>query len=153
MDDRIFRQAMGRFATGITVITTEVDGQVHGMTANAFMSVSLDPKLVLVSIDKKAQMHMKIRQTKKYAVSILGEDQQQYSMIFAGQVKEHEEVSFTRLNDQPVLDEALLTLTCDVHQIHEAGDHLLFIGKVTAMESNEGKPLLFYNGQYRTFTS
>ena len=88
MDDRIFRSAMGKFATGVTVITTEIDEQVHGMTANAFMSVSLDPKLVVISIGEKAQMLDKIKHSKKFAVNILAANQQELSMIFAGQIKE-----------------------------------------------------------------
>ena len=75
MDDRFFRNAMGKFATGITVVSTEVDGEAHGMTANAFVSVSLTPKLVLVSIDKRARMLPLIQQSKKFAVSFLSADQ------------------------------------------------------------------------------
>ena len=86
MDDRQFRQAMGKFATGVTVITTEVEGEVHGMTANAFMSVSLEPKLVVISIGERAQMLKKIKTSKKFAVNILSGEQQDYSMIFAGQL-------------------------------------------------------------------
>ena len=70
MDDRQFRQAMGKFATGVTVITTEVEGEVHGMTANAFMSVSLDPKLVVISIGDRAHMLEKIKNSKKFAFNI-----------------------------------------------------------------------------------
>src|SRR5699024_10410957 len=129
MDDRLFRRAMGKFATGVTVITTEVNEEVHGMTANAFMSVSLDPKLVLISIDKRARMLEKIEQANTFAVNILAEDQKQYSQIFAGQEKG--EVSFARLNDMPILDGALVNLTCNVYDKHEAGDHYLFLGEVT----------------------
>ncbi|HLR70513.1 MAG TPA: flavin reductase family protein [Pseudogracilibacillus sp.] len=150
MDFRKFRQAMGTFATGVTVITTEVTGKVHGMTANAFMSVSLDPKLVLVSIDKNAQMLDKIREVGKYAVNVLANDQQEYAMIFAGQTKGDKKVTFGRLNDHPVLKEALLKVTCDVDAIHEAGDHILFVGAVTDFTMENGEPLLFYGGKYRT---
>ena len=71
MDDRLFCNAMGQFATGVTVVTTEIDREIHGMTANAFMSVSLNPKLVVISIAEKAQMLRKIQQTKRYVVNIL----------------------------------------------------------------------------------
>lgn len=150
MDGRTFRQAMGKFATGITVLTTEVAGEIHGMTANAFMSVSLDPKLILISIDKKANMLSKIRASNMFAVNVLAEDQQQYSMIFAGQLKEHEKVSFARLNGLPVLQNALLTLACQVYTEYEAGDHILFVGKVDECQIKEGDPLLFYCGKYRS---
>jgi len=146
MDDRLFRRAMGKFATGVTVITTEVNEEVHGMTANAFMSVSLDPKLVLISIDKRARMLEKIEQANTFAVNILAEDQKQYSQIFAGQEKG--EVSFARLNDMPILDGALVNLTCNVYDKHEAGDHYLFLGEVTELVVKDGDPLLFFSGQY-----
>ena len=77
-DSRTFRFACGCFATGITVITTEIDGEIHGMTANAFMSVSLDPPLVVVSVDHKARLHDLIPQSGKYAVSILSKEQADY---------------------------------------------------------------------------
>lgn len=150
MDNRTFRHAMGKFATGITVLTTEVAGEIHGMTANAFMSVSLEPKLILISIDKKANMLSKIRTANTFAVNVLAEEQQTYSMIFAGQLKEHETVSFARLNGLPVLQDALLTLACRVYAEYEAGDHILFVGKVGELQMKEGDPLLFYCGKYRS---
>ncbi|MDM5450980.1 flavin reductase family protein [Peribacillus simplex] len=149
MDSRTFRNAMGTFATGITIITTEIDGEVSGMTANAFMSVSLDPKLVLISIDKKAKMLEKIQKTKKYGISILSSDQLQESMNFAGQIKEKIDVDFDRVGDMPVLKGALLNLSCNLADIHEAGDHILFIGEVMEMKINEGDPLLYFGGKYR----
>ncbi|MDN3233167.1 MULTISPECIES: flavin reductase family protein [Priestia] len=149
MDSRTFRNAMGTFATGITVITTEINGDVSGMTANAFMSVSLDPKLIVVSIDKRSRLLGKIRESKKYGISILSEAQQEYSMIFAGQIKEKRDVEFDRLGGIPVLKEALLTLSCNVAAEHEAGDHILFIGEVTDLNINQGEPLVFYGGKYR----
>src|SRR3954447_6669820 len=103
MDDRKFRTAMGKFATGVTVIATEVEGDVHGMTANAFMSVSLDPKLVVISIGAKAKILTKIKESNLFSVNILAADQQELSMIFAGQLKEHKEVDFERLDGKPVI--------------------------------------------------
>jgi flavin reductase (DIM6/NTAB) family NADH-FMN oxidoreductase RutF len=149
MDDRLFRNAMGRFATGITVITTEMENEIHGMTANAFMSVSLNPKLVLVSIANKAKMCNYIRQTQKYAVSFLTADQQEISMQFAGQIKEERSYEFARFHQMPVIKEALCALTCNVVAEHEAGDHTLFIGEVTEIDIKEGDPLLFFQGKYR----
>lgn len=153
MDNQKFRDAMGKFATGITVVTTEIDGQASGMTVNAFMSVSLDPKLVVVSIDKKADMLNTLKEAKKYAVSFLNKDQQELSMIFAGQTKNKEDVELDRLNGLPVIKDAVVTLTCDTFDEHEAGDHILFFGKVTGIEMNEKEPLLYYDRQYGTFNS
>lgn len=150
MDDRTFRKAMGKFATGVTVITTEVDGNVHGMTANAFMSVSLNPKLVVVSIGERAQMLEKIKDSKKYAINILASNQQELSMIFAGQTKDKRDVSFARLNGFPVISGALAQVTCEVVSQHVEGDHTLFIGKVVDLfVKDDGEPLLYVNGQYR----
>jgi flavin reductase (DIM6/NTAB) family NADH-FMN oxidoreductase RutF len=150
MDDRQFRNAMGKFATGVTVITTELDGEVHGMTANAFMSVSLNPKLIAVSIGEKAYMLKKIKKSKKYAVNILSAHQQNLSMIFAGQIKERLDVVFDTLDGLPVLSGALAQIICEVVSVHEEGDHSLFIGRVTNLHLEEHEPLLFLNGKYRS---
>ena len=153
MDDRQFRQAMGQFATGVTVITTEMDGKEHGMTANAFMSVSLDPKLVVVSIGEKAQMLEKIKKSKKFAINILSDAQQEYSQIFAGQIKENREIDFDFLAGLPVLNGAIAQVACDVVSEHVEGDHTLFIGKVIDLKVEDGDPLLFFKGKYRSILS
>jgi flavin reductase (DIM6/NTAB) family NADH-FMN oxidoreductase RutF len=149
MDDRQFRTAMGKFATGVTVIATDVDGDVHGMTANAFMSVSLDPKLVVISIGEKARILEKIKQSQTFSVNILAADQQEISMIFAGQLKEHREVEFDRLDGKPVLNGAVAQIACEVSAEHIEGDHTLFIGRVTDIHLEDAEPLIFYSGKYR----
>ncbi|MBT2720595.1 flavin reductase family protein [Bacillus sp. ISL-46] len=150
MDDRLFRTAMGKFATGVTVIATDVEGDVHGMTANAFMSVSLSPKLVVISIGEKAKILEKIKQSQTFSVNILAADQQELSMIFAGQIKEPREVIFNRLDGKPVLAGAVAQIACEVTAEHVEGDHTLFIGKVTDIKLEDAEPLLFYSGRYRT---
>jgi flavin reductase (DIM6/NTAB) family NADH-FMN oxidoreductase RutF len=149
MDDRQFRTAMGKFATGVTVIATDVEGDVHGMTANAFMSVSLSPKLVVISIGEKARILEKIKQSKSFTVNILAADQQEQSMIFAGQIKEPREVSFDRLDGKPVLAGAVAQVACEVSAEYVEGDHTLFIGKVTGILLEDTEPLIFYSGRYR----
>ncbi len=148
MDDREFRNAMGKFATGVTVITTLCDGEVHGMTANAFMSVSLNPKLVLISVGEKARMLEKIRETGRFAVNILSVEQRELSMQFAGQLKENREVSFDWLSGLPVIPQALVNLTCNVYSSYEAGDHTLYVGEVVELITREGEPLTFFAGKY-----
>ncbi|MEH7307303.1 flavin reductase family protein [Neobacillus drentensis] len=150
MDDRQFRSAMGKFATGVTVITTEVDGEVHGMTANAFMSVSLEPKLVVISIGEKARILNKIKESKIFSVNILAADQKELSMIFAGQLKEHREVEFDCLDGKPVLSGVVAQIACEVSAEHLEGDHTLFIGKVTDIHLEDSEPLVFYSGRYRS---
>lgn len=150
MEDRLFRNAMGKFATGVTVITTEQEGQPYGMTANAFMSVSLNPKLVVISIGEKAKFLPKIKESGIFAVNILADDQQDYSMIFAGQ-KKGETVTFDRLAGIPVLPNVVTQVSCDVVSEYVEGDHTLFIGKVRDIVVDDTKlPLLFYSGQYRS---
>jgi flavin reductase (DIM6/NTAB) family NADH-FMN oxidoreductase RutF len=149
MDDRQFRNAMGKFATGVTVVLTEVDGTVHGMTANAFMSVSLNPKLVVISVGENARILEKLKQSKSFTVNILAADQQEHSMIFAGQLKDHREVAFAHLDGKPVLPGAIAQVACEVSAEHVEGDHTLFIGKVTAIELADAEPLIYYSGKYR----
>lgn len=148
MEDRLFRDAMGKFATGVTVLLTENEGEVHGMTANGFMSVSLDPKLVVISIGHKARFLEKVSASKTYTVNILASDQENYSRHFAG--RPNEDVVFDRLAEQPVLPGAIAQVACDVVAEHVEGDHTLFIGKVRDIQVTDGDPLLFFGGQYRT---
>ena len=149
MDDRQFRTAMGKFATGITVIATEVEGEVHGMTANAFMSVSLDPKLVVISVREQGRILSKIQESKIFSVNILAEDQQEVSMIFAGQLKD-KQVGFDHLDGKPVIPGAIAQIACEVSAEYVEGDHTLFIGKVTDIHLEDKEPLLFYSGKYRS---
>jgi len=149
VDDRLFRNAMGKFATGVTVITTKVGDTEHGMTANAFMSVSLNPKLVLISIGEKANMNRLIKESGKFAVSVLNGQQQDLSAYFAGQIKEEREIQFDTFNGMPVIPDALVNLTCNVYDSVVAGDHTLYIGEVTDLRMQDGEPLGFYEGKYK----
>lgn len=152
MDERQFRSAMGKFATGITIVTTELDQNVSGMTANAFISVSLDPPLILVSVDQKASMHEKLKESGHFGVSILNEDQKALSMHFAKQqlldsIDDHVE----KLGGQPVIKNALAKMACRLYDTHPAGDHTLFICEVLDIEIKDGKPLTYYRGKYGHF--
>ncbi|MFC2949718.1 flavin reductase family protein [Virgibacillus sediminis] len=149
MEDRQFRNAMGKFATGVNVIATEVEGKVHGMTANAFMSVSLDPKLVVISIKEDASMLERIKQSQTFSVNVLSAEQQKESMIFAGQIEYDQEFKFDRLDGVPVVPNALAQISCEVSGEHVEGDHTLFMGRVTDVKLEEGEPLIFSCGKYR----
>lgn len=149
IDDRFFRNAMGSFATGVTVITTETDGEIRGMTANAFMSISLNPKLVAISIGENAKMLQYIKESNKFAVNILSDEQQKESMQFAGQLKEAYEVPFVTYQGLPTIENSLAVVTCDVHSELLAGDHTIFIGHVTGVKLESKDPLLFSQGKYR----
>ena len=151
-DSRQFRSAVGRFATGVTVITTEQQGTIHGMTANAFMSVSLAPPLIVVSVDNRARMSEHLLEGSLFGVSVLGEDQESLSGHFAGRPVEGLSIEFVQANEIPVINGALAHLVAQVVDIHGAGDHSLYIGQVEYLAWCEGRPLLFFGGQYRHLT-
>lgn len=148
-DQKRFRNTLGRFATGVTVITTQDGERIHGMTANAFVSVSLDPPLVLVSLDNRCNMHRMLPSTGRFGISVLAEDQEHLSTHFAGRPIEGLEVAFVTREGVPVVDQALAYVVAHVVETHPAGDHTLYIGHVDYFESREGRPLLFYCGKYR----
>jgi len=152
----MFRRVAGAFTTGVTVITVEREpGLVHGMTANSFTSVSLDPLLVLVCVDHDARLLSFLKSQRRFGVSILREDQQSLSEYFAKTEQTPQEdarldVRYTWTSSGiPLLDNTLAQLACNVVAEHPAGDHTIFIGEVESMESHDGEPLLFHRGQYR----
>ncbi|KAA0967049.1 flavin reductase [Sporosarcina sp. ANT_H38] len=149
MDDRLFRNAMGSFATGVTVITTEIEEEVHGMTANAFMSISLNPKLVAISIGENAKMHQHIKNANQFAINILSSDQQNVSKRFSGQLNIDSEITFDSYKGLPILEDALAVVTCELYSEYVVGDHTIFIGHVTGVKIEEKEPLMFCNGKYR----
>lgn len=145
-----YRKALGHFTSGVTVITTAIEGNVHGMTANAFCSVSLNPPLVLISVDKKAAMHELLAQSGFYGVSVLTQNQQAYSRHFAGQPQENLPIRFTWHNNCPLLEGTLAQVACRIIDAHPAGDHTLYIGQVEYLGyMDEQPPLLFYSGKYQ----
>ena len=148
IDPREFRNTLGRFATGVTIITTEVEGEIHGMTANAFVSVSLHPPLILVSVDNRARAIEHLNASNRYGVSILAEEHEVYSNHFAGRPVEGLDISFVRINDMPLLEEAVAHLVATVVQTIPAGDHTLYLGQVEYLSWQDKRPLLFYAGQY-----
>lgn len=143
-----FRAALGRFATGVTVITAQNQSQVHGMTANAFVSVSLDPPLVLVSLDNRSNMHRILPGAVRFGISVLKEDQEEISNHFAGRQVSGIHIHFSAREGIPVVDGALAYFIVQVIDIHPAGDHTLYIGQVEYFEALDDKPLLFYAGKY-----
>ncbi len=149
IDDRLFRNAMGSFATGVTVITTEVSGEVHGMTANAFMSISLKPKLIAISVGENARMLGFIKDSKQFAVNVLSSTQQNESKQFSGQLNLEHEVQFVPYMGVPTLADSLAVITCDLHSEYVVGDHTVFIGQVTGIQLAEKDPLIYSQGKYR----
>jgi flavin reductase (DIM6/NTAB) family NADH-FMN oxidoreductase RutF len=144
-----FRRTLGMFATGVTVLTTRVGEQVHGMTANAFMSVSLSPPLVLVSIDRRARMGALLHEGTRFGVSVLEARQTGLSDRFAGRVADDRpEATFEVVHDTPLVEGALAHLVARVVRSYWGGDHSLFLGQVEFARYGDGRPLLFHGGRY-----
>jgi flavin reductase (DIM6/NTAB) family NADH-FMN oxidoreductase RutF len=151
-----FRKALGCFATGITVITLDSENEVHGMTANAFTSVSLDPMLVLVCVDQRARTHAHLHAKKRFGVNVLAEHQRAISEYYARSARTHDRAEeeagavFERTrHGTPVLRGALAYLECRLHSAQDAGDHTIFIAQVEEVVVREGDPLLFFGSKYR----
>jgi flavin reductase (DIM6/NTAB) family NADH-FMN oxidoreductase RutF len=121
----------------------------HGMTVNAFTSVSLDPPLVLVSLDHKSSMHRILPHVERFGISMLSEHQEPLSNHFAGRIVEGLQVNFVRHEGVPLIEGAVAHLVVRRVKEHQAGDHTLYIGQVEYFESDDQKPLLFYAGRYR----
>jgi flavin reductase (DIM6/NTAB) family NADH-FMN oxidoreductase RutF len=148
-DQRRFRDALGTFATGVTIVSARSGDLVHGMTANGFMSVSLDPALIVVSIATKARMHDLLLAAGRYGVSVLARDQEPVSRHFAGRPQDGPDVQLLEVADVPLVDGALTHVVARVIDAHPAGDHTLFIGEVLHFEHRPGEPLIFHSGAYR----
>ena len=147
-----FRKAMGSFATGVTIITVDLDGAVHGMTANAFASVSLDPPLVLVCVDHAARTHAHLHARKRFGVNVLAVEQRPISEYYARPVEEQVEQPVARfdrtVHGTPVLHGALTYLECRLQSAEDAGDHTIFIAEVEDVVVRQGRPLLFFRSKY-----
>lgn len=140
---------MGRFPTGVTVITTKVDDQVFGMAVNAFMAGSLEPPLCIISISRAARMHQQLLASRRYGVSILSQEQHHLSNHFAGKPLPGMQPEFTECADMPVIRNAAAVVVAEVIDTHECGDHTLFVGQINAMElGTSSPPILFFASGY-----
>ena len=150
---RDFRDAVGWFTTGVTVITARgPDGTLHGVTANSFSSISLDPPLVLWSLAKRATSFSAFEAAGHFAVNILTQEQQGLSARFAATSgdKFRDIAHETWETGAPILPHSLASLDCKLEARHDGGDHVIFVGRVLRLESHKhGKPLLFSRGGYR----
>ena len=152
IDPQELRRVMGHFATGVTVITTKgKDGVPTGLTANAFLSLSLDPPLALISVDKSAQCYSCFERENGFTVNFLGEDQEELSRRFATKgidkfagLQWHE-----GLNGAAVLDGVLGYVECKIRHCLDGGDHTIVIGEVLNAHASGERPLLFFKGKYQ----
>jgi flavin reductase (DIM6/NTAB) family NADH-FMN oxidoreductase RutF len=153
VDGKEFRRLLGHFAAGVTVITTKGgDERPYGLTATAFSSVSLDPPLVLVCVDKKSETHPHFGASGVYAVNFLTNGQVDLSNRFAKSGGDKfAGVQWTRGTlGAPLLSSALANLECRISNVVDAGDHTIFIGRVESGAVLSGEPLLYFNGSYRS---
>jgi flavin reductase (DIM6/NTAB) family NADH-FMN oxidoreductase RutF len=151
VDPDLFRSVLGRFASGITIVTSrDAEGRDHGMTVSAFCSVSLEPPLVLVCIGHDATMHPLVGSLEHFGINILRSDQEALSRRFASKdIQRFEGMGFTRgESGVALLDGVLGWLECRTETRHDAGDHTLLVGRVEAALAGDGRPLLYYRGGY-----
>ena len=165
VDPRAYRNTIGLFASGVTVITARVGEVVHGMTSNAVTAVALDPTLLLVCIDRRARMHDLIQEAGAFAVNILAADQEELSRHFAGRAKEGPPPATLRFvyappeagdagaddGGVPTIAGCVAALRCSVEQVYEGGDHTILLGRVTELRPGlpGTPPLLWFGGRYR----
>ncbi len=145
------REVMGYFATGVTVVTTrDLEGNPQGMTANAVTSLSLEPPLVLICVDKSAGVHQHLEEGRYFALNILREEQKDISRRFAlARIDRFEGINYRfGKTGVPILEDILAFLECRVTGAYPGGDHTIFLGEVEVAGILEGSPLIFYRGEY-----
>jgi flavin reductase (DIM6/NTAB) family NADH-FMN oxidoreductase RutF len=154
IDNKHYRTVMARFATGVTVVTYPCDGEHVGMTANAFLSVSIDPPLVLISVRRGSRCSLVVRQGTLFGVSFLTEEQQSLSAHFGGKPLHGLTVPKVYKGSTPVIADSLGYVIARVVETHEAGDHMLIIGHIEDLSLGvQKKPLVFFGGQYKHITT
>ena len=147
-----FRVALGKFASGVTVVTTkDKTGKVFGITVSAFCSVSLEPPLILVCIEKDTGSHHAFRETGAFVVNILHENQPHISHHFASPLEDKfTEIAYhSGIEDLPVLEDALVNLECRLRHCYEGGDHTIFVGEIERATVKNESPLVYWQGDYR----
>ena len=153
-----YRKTLGTFTTGVTIITTVVNGEKYGFTANSFTSVSLEPPLVLFCVKKEATFVEALSKAEVFGINILSDQQEALSNRFANPALVNDErfdgIQLTdNPNGCPKIEGCIAFLDCTQYQVTEAGDHLIVMGQVESFERmNHGKPLLYFGGGYRTLS-
>ena len=148
VDPAHFRRVMGRFASGVTVIVADVGGDTRGMTANAFMSGSLEPPLCVISVAKRATMHRHLTAAGRFSVNVLAAGQEDLATHFAGRPVVGLKAAFGEINGVPAIGDAAARIAAEVGAHHDCGDHTLFIGRIIAMVADERPPLLYHASRF-----
>lgn len=153
LDPQIYRQTMGHFATGVTVVISQAGAATHAMTANSVTSVSLDPMLLLFCPSKHAALSQALDHTSAFTLNILRDDQQALSAYFAGlwTAPAPPPFAFTPWRGAPRLEACLAALACQVRQVVDGGDHWIVVGQVVDLHlgAEPRRPLVFFGGRYR----
>ncbi len=151
IDSKKQRQILGHFATGVTVVTTDGEAGTHGMTANAFASLSLNPPLIMVAVDRRAALLDLLKKNRCFAVNILRADQEDLSRRFAlPGPKDFSGLNVTTsTTGSPILVDAIAFLDCRIYDVLPGGDHEIFVGEILAGDYQGGDPLLYFAGGYR----
>jgi flavin reductase (DIM6/NTAB) family NADH-FMN oxidoreductase RutF len=150
VDLTLLRRVMGSFATGVTVILAEAGGEVRGMTANAFLSGSLEPPLCVVSVALTANMHRHLTAAGRFSVNILSSAQDDLALHFAGRLPGLERPELPRHDGIPLLPDAAAQLCAEVEAAHACGDHTLFVGRIKWIGANQRSPLVYHAGRFGT---
>ena len=160
-----FRKALGQFPTGVTVVTVMREPGhafwpgVHGMTANSFASVSLEPPQILVCVDTRAKTHALVQEQKLFGINFLAHDHESWARFFAKPEQPPSELERLGIKfsaserGTPLLEAALVQLDCELVSAHSAGDHSIFVGQVHQIVARDGSPLLFHAGSFKRFDS
>lgn len=150
-----FRAALGRFASGVTVVTTkDAEGKLHGITVSAFCSVSLDPPMILICIERSTGSHYAFGESGEFVVNILDGNQQTHSEHFASpHLEKFAGIDYTlNASGIPVLSDVLVNLECRIVNNYEGGDHSVYIASVEKVTIKDGSPLVYFHGNYRLLT-
>jgi len=149
-----YRHALGQFGTGVTIVTINAESGPVGMTVNSFASVSLDPPLILWSVSKNSERCKLFENADWFSVNVLHEGEADLASEFGGPDGEFDPNRWAQ-NEYtvPILDDALACFECSGSIVYDGGDHTIIVGRVEKATMNEGEPLLFYNGQFGSFSS
>lgn len=159
IDIQLFKQAMSQWASGVTVVTTEDEGSLHGMTASSFASLSLTPVLVMFNVFNTATTLAMIQKSQKFAINILSEAQAEWGKLFAGMMSDitdpFSNIDYTTaVTGSPILPNVLSWVDCRLYRLYEGGDHMIVVGEVVAVHAQtEGKPLTYFNRTWGTFSA
>ena len=152
-----FKACLALWASGVTIVTSRAGDEIHGMTVSAFSSVSLDPPLVLICCDKGSNTLRVIEKGKCFAANVLSHDQQALSNLFASKKSEWQRFDDLEIETgktgAPLIPGALAQLDCSVEAAHDAGDHVITVGRVEEVRTREAEPLLFYRQRYRALAA